>query len=231
VTTVVPENSGFVRLSGTIGISGALCLVAGDILVTPLVPGPNQDLIAIRASIEPAHLYLSGMLGALGAIFYAFGAWHVYFALRPAGARFAAVSLAVFACMLIATGIYHSLFIALNFGAQVAVASEQASPVTGLALALPEKYANLALSILVIPPAVIFTFLSGYAILAGKTLYPRWFILLSPFAVVGIYAVLTALAGSVGGFLSFSLLGNVYNFSNLLFFVTSTALLWRKPAV
>jgi hypothetical protein len=218
----------FTRVAGTMGMIGALCLVVGDVLLTPVLPDPELDLTAIRAGINTADLYTSGLLGAVGALFYVFGAWHVYFPLRPASAGLAAASLGAFAFMLVATGLYHALFVALNFGAKVALAAMTA-PVAGLALALPEDYTSLVLNVLVIPPAVVSTGLSGYTILTGRTLYPRWFLLLSPFLIVGIYALLTLLAGTAAPrLLSFGLIGNTYNLANLLFFAVSTVLLWNS---
>jgi len=41
-------------------------------------------------------------------------------AFRPIGAEVATSSLVAFAVMLVSTGIYHAIFIALNFGAKVA---------------------------------------------------------------------------------------------------------------
>jgi hypothetical protein len=217
----------FVRLTGAIGLAGALCLVLGDLLLTPALPSSSLDVIAVRGGIEANSLYISGLLGACGTLLYVFGAWHVYFPLRPAGATLAAAALAAFAFMLVATGLYHAVFITQNFGAKVAVAAK-ADPVAVMALALPEGYSNLLLNFLVFPPAIVFTGLSAYLILTRKTHYPRWILTISPFLVAGAYALLTFWAGGVEPrLLSFALIGNVYNLANLLFFAVSTVLLWN----
>lgn len=130
-----------------------------------------------------------------------------------------------FRCSLVGTGVYHALFVAVNFGALVAATTDARTSAATLALALPEQYARLALRILVIPPAVVFTLLSGAAILSGRTRYPRWFVLVSPFVLLAVYALLTALLGP-SSVLSFALLGNAYNLSALLFFIVSTFTLW-----
>jgi hypothetical protein len=216
------------RLTGVCGVMGALCLVVGDFLITPSLPGLTEDVIAIRAGISEPRTYASGLLGAIGCLLYPFAAWHGYLALRPAGAKVATFSLVAFAVMLMSTGIYHAIFIALNFGAKVArAAGDQA--VVELALALPDAYARLFLTLLVIPPAVIFTALSGYAILSGWSLYPRWFVLLSPFIILMEYVLLVVtIAPLAPRLLYFSLLGNVYNLAILLLFVASTSLLWNR---
>jgi hypothetical protein len=217
----------FVRLTGATGLAGALCLVLGDLLLTPGLPSPGLDVIAVRGEIEAKSLYISGLLGALGTLFYVFGAWHVYFPLRPAGDRLAAAALAAFAFMLVATGLYHAVFVAQNFGAKVALAAT-ADPVAVLALALPEEYSNLILNLFVFPPAIVFSGLSAYLILSGSTHYPRWILTISPFLVAGAYALLTLVSGGAGPrLLSFTLIGNVYNLANLLFFAVSTVLLWN----
>lgn len=52
--------------------------------------------------------------------------------------------------------------------------------------------------------------------------------MLSPFVIVGVYALLTLTVGRAAQhLLSFGRIGNVYNFANLLFFATSTILLWN----
>jgi hypothetical protein len=64
-----------------------------------------------------------------------FAAWHIYLALRGAWPGGASVVLPAFASMLASTGIYHSVFIALNFGAKVSEASG-GGPAEQLALSL-----------------------------------------------------------------------------------------------
>jgi hypothetical protein len=215
------------RLTGVCGIMGALCLMVGDFLITPSLPGRVEDVIVIRAGISEPRIYTSGLLGAVGCFFYLFAAWHGDLAFRPAGAEVATSLLVVFAIMLVSIGIYHAIFISLNFGAKVAqAAGDQA--VIDLVLALPDAYARLFLTLLVIPSAVIFTALSGYAILSGNSLYPRWFVLLSPFIMLMGYVLLVMIAAPLAPhLLSFSLFGNVYNLAILLFVVASTSLLWN----
>jgi hypothetical protein len=216
-----------IRSSGIAGVLGGLCLIVGDVLVTPLVHSADKSLIEIRASIATSALYMSGLLGATGVLFYVFAAWHAYLTLRPAGRKLAAVALAAFAPMLTSTGIYHAVFIAQNFGAKVALASP-GGRAEELALSLPAGYSTLLLSLLVIPSSLLFTLVSGYAILSGRSLYPRWFIAISPLVVLGVYALLTVIAASAApAVFSFTLVGNVYNLAITAFFIVSTTVLWN----
>jgi hypothetical protein len=215
-----------IRSSGIAGILGGLCLVVADILITPPVHSASKTLIELRASIPTPALYASGLLGAAGVVFYVFAAWHAYLALRPAGPGLAALALATFAPMLTGTGIYHATFIAQNFGAKVALTSPGAEE---LALSLPASYSSLILNSLVIPPGVLFTLVSGYAVLSGRSLYPRWFLAISPVVVLLAYILLTVAAGSSAPSLfSFALVGNVYNLAITAFFIVSTIRLWRR---
>jgi hypothetical protein len=227
IATPASEVPRLARSSGIAGVAGGLCLVVGDVLITPLIDGADKSLIEIRAGVATSALYLSGLLGATSVLFYVFAAWHAYLALRPAGRKLAAVAVAAFAAMLTSTGIYHAVFIAQNFGAKVALTSAVAAT-EELALSLPAGYSSLVLSLLVIPSAVFFTLLSGYAILSGRSLYPRWFVVFNPLVVLAIYSLVTFLAASMAPVLfSFTLAGNVYNLAITAFFVVSTALLWN----
>jgi hypothetical protein len=43
--------SRLIRASGIAGVVGSLCLVVGDVLITPLVDFDDKSLIEVRASI------------------------------------------------------------------------------------------------------------------------------------------------------------------------------------
>jgi len=141
-------------LTGSMGIAGALCLVVGDVLLTPRVPEPGQDIIDIRGSIGASTLYVSGLLGAVAALLYVFGAGHIYIALHQADPMLALAAYAAFAVMLVSTGIYHAVFVSLNFGARVAGSARSCADVATMALALPEQYTRMVLAGLVIPSAL-----------------------------------------------------------------------------
>jgi hypothetical protein len=222
-----------IRASGVAGVLGGLSLVVADILITPVLPTGDESLVEalveIRARIATPALYASGILGALAVQFYVFAAWHGYLALRPAGPKLAGLALAALASMLTSTGIFHAVFIAQNFGAKVALASSAAAD---LALSLPQAYSSLILNLLVIPSGILFTSISGYAILAGRSLYPRWFIAISPFVVLSVYMILIFPAGrSMPALFSFALIGNVYNFAIMAYFAASTIVLWKPRLV
>jgi hypothetical protein len=186
-----------------------------------------MSLVELRASIATRSVYASGVLGAISVLFYMFAAWHMHFALRSAGPRLAAVAAGAFAAMLATTGIYHAVFVAQNFGARVALMSV-AEPARELAISLPAGYASLILNSLVIPSGVLFTAIFGYATLAGPGVYPRWFVALTPFSVLTLYAAVAALAPSPDTASAlFTLMGNVYNVAITCFFAVSTIWLMR----
>lgn len=172
-------------LTGSIGIAGALCLVVGDLLLTPGVPAPGQDIIVIRGAIGVSTLYVSGLLGAVAALLYVFGAWHIYIALHQAGPRLAVAAYAAFVVMLVSTGIYHAVFVSLNFGARVASSPRSCGDLATMALSLPEQYTRMVLAFLVIPSALFFAALISYATVAGKSLYPRWLLVFNPVLGLG----------------------------------------------
>jgi hypothetical protein len=220
----------FIRCTGLAGALGGLCLVVGDVLITPLADLREQSLVEIRASVATPALHISGLLGATSVVVYVFAAWHVYLAFRAPARRLGALVLAAFAAMLTSTGIYHAVFIAQNFGAKVSLAAGGGS-VEDLALSLPATYSNLFLNLLVIPSGVLFSVLFAYAILGGRTLYPRWFLLFNPLIVLAAYALLVGLVAPIAPTVfSFALIGNVYNLAITTFFVVSTSVLWKQES-
>jgi hypothetical protein len=202
----------------------------GDVLITPLADLREQSLVEIRASVATPALHISGLLGATSVVVYVFAAWHVYLAFRAPARRLGALVLAAFAAMLTSTGIYHAVFIAQNFGAKVSLAAGGGG-VEDLALSLPATYSNLFLNLLVIPSGVLFSVLFAYAILGGRTLYPRWFLLFNPLIVLAAYALLVGLVAPIAPTVfSFALIGNVYNLAITTFFVVSTSVLWKQES-
>src|SRR5215211_5455845 len=95
----------WLRLTGVCGIMGASCLIVGDFLITPTLPSRAEDLIGIRAGISEPRIYTSGLLGAIGCLFYIFAAWHGYLAFPPSGATVAMSSWVAVAIMLVSAGI------------------------------------------------------------------------------------------------------------------------------
>jgi hypothetical protein len=221
----------FVRFTGIAGVLGGLCLVVGDVLITPLAEGYDKSLVAIRASVATPALYISGLLGATSVWLYVFAAWHAYLAVRATERKLGAWVLASFAAMLTSTGIYHAVFIAQNFGAKVSLAADRGGA-GDLALSLPAGYSTIFLNLLVIPSGMFFTMLSAYAILSGRTLYPRWFLVFNPVVVLAAYALLVGLISPIAPTLfSFTLVGNVYNLAMTTFFAVSTSLLWNAVTI
>lgn len=218
-------SSGTTRCLGVLGVLGALALVGGDLLF--LSPGGNQSVVSARAQVPTTQVYVSGLLGVLGTWLYAVGSWHVLFGLRSTGRAVRAACSVSLAATVIATGIYHAVFPALMFGAQVAETTRENGAGAELALALPQGYTQLLLVLAVITPGAVFTVAFTWAVAAGATRYPRWIVVLNPIVLLTLLwlaerlIALTALELALGTYY-----GVLVNLGFALFFSASTALLW-----
>jgi hypothetical protein len=216
----------WLRAAGVAGVVGALLLVVGDLLFT--TGATAQDLIIARSQVPTAQVYVSGILGLFASWLYSAAAWQVYFALRSASKFLAGATLAAFTAALLGAAVYHAVFPALMFGANVAVLAGGEGNVAELALALPDGYNSLLLAVAVILPSTVFTTLFAYALLRRTTALPVWMVLLTPIVIVVIYMLSgQVLATVLPGLYSVRLYGSIYNIATLLFFLASTFWLWN----
>ncbi len=178
------------------------------------------------SEISVNRLMLGGVLGPIEAAFYIVGFWHIFLALKPAGKipaylTFGALSWSV----IVGAGAYHSSFVfkGLLLRAKHAAVHPQAAWFQSL-FADSSRYTHLLYTVMfVLGLAATFVFL--FAVLRGRTHYPRWMVLFIPTLWVLLLPILAShVPPPAGGML----LGGSVNLSFLLYFCVSTLLLWNR---
>jgi len=223
------------RLAGIVGIVGTTVGVLADLASGYSLQGAGEvttafsvlrlsNLSPFLLSKPPAQVVLGHYLAILGIPLGIFGLWQVYRAIEPAGWALsrAAWFLGVFAY--VAGTVFHSTYAFVTFGLQAAASAPPAAApamqtmLDRFALAF-EPLALLLVGVLAVALALIFV-----AIASGETRYPRWFAVANPLviqAATGLLALFAPL--EVGVFLVVT----AFNFSLLVFYAASTAVLWN----
>jgi len=207
-------------LFGIAGMAGALLLFAGDMLFY-YQPG-SSDFVANMAAASPDRIALSGLLALLAAWLYTLGAGQVYLALAPAPAWLRWLVFGSFAAIMIAYGVIHAAYVAIAVAARNAAALGL-DPASQIELAWRTNQLMRNVTLLLF---AVFTVSFTWAVLAGRTLYPRWILFFSP-------AILYFLKGPIVSRLEGAALvvvgGGYLNLLLLVFFTVSTvALLSRR---
>jgi hypothetical protein len=206
-------------------MAGASLLLAADwILLGSLTSGSEfQDNWYVLLSETPRwRLTVGGLAGPVGAWLYVVGFWQLYLALKPAGGRLAFGAFAGFSMSFVwVAGAFHTSFpfMADAWRAKRAVTGTEAAVVQGLA-EQTFAYAGL-LYYIGLAPALIGTGLLAYAILRGRSRYPRWFAALNPAVLFLLSTLFRLVPAPLGG----PLVIGAGNLVFLLFFAVSTVLL------
>ena len=200
-------------------MAGALVLFAGDMLFY-YQPG-SADFVANMAAAAPERIAASGICALLAAWLYALGAGQVYLALTPAPAWLRWLVYGSFATIMIAYGVIHAAYVAIVVAARNAAALGL-DPTGQMALAW--RINELMRSATMIPFAV-FTVSFTWAVLVGKTFYPRWILFFSP---VILYFLKGPIVSRLEGAALVVVGGGYLNLLLLVFFAVSTAALLSK---
>lgn len=215
------------RLTGCAGIAGVLLMFAGDMLLYGgLYSGPEflETSRRIMGEIPRARLMAGGMIGPIAAVFCALGFWHLYLAMKSGGRIAAAITLGAFASMYVVGGTYHAGFVHTGLIVRAQSAAGGINPeVIETLLRDSNAYLRLLFAITIVL-GIVATIPFLYTVLRGKTLYPKWVVLVTPTLLIlahPLAARIPAPAGSI-------VYGGLINLSFLLFFSVSTAMLWHR---
>jgi len=213
------ETSAIIRLCGTAGILGALITGLGDLLYNH-VPGSQQTLYEKMSIFSQKRLVTAGALGLIGSWLYFFGAFHLYFAFLPINNLFALAVFISFALVAIAYGVAHASYYAIGTAAKLARDHH-------LDVASAGKQGEALFSKIVLItyiPVVVFSLLTLYGIISGRSAYQIWVIAFLPIVPYLLRSVvLKILRGRVH-----ELIRDSYdNFVILLYFIISTLVLWN----
>lgn len=208
-----------ILIFGLAGMAGALVLFAGDMLF--YYQSGSADFVANMAAAAPERIVASGICALLAAWLYALGSGQVYLALAPAPTWLRALVFGSFAAIMIAYGVIHAAYVAIVVAAQNAVALGM-EPAGQMELAWRTN--DLMRNLTMIHFAV-FTVFFTWAVLAGRTLYPRWILLFSP---VVLYLLKGPIVSRLDGTALVVVAGGYLNLLLLLFFAVSTLALLRR---
>ncbi len=207
------------RWLGLAGMLGAITLFAGDMLYY-YSPDGGLSPAQTMATVSQTRLLAGGVSALFAGWLYLLGAGQFYLALRPAGKAIALVAGACFAATMVSYAVAHAAYFSIAIGAGLAQELHSSLPD---ATRLPWQYFELLIRITYAPIAVA-TILFIYALLKGRSHYPRWILPLFPtfpFLIEGL--LLRPLEGTWLTILG----GGFLNLIMLLFYAASTIALWR----
>jgi hypothetical protein len=173
--------------------------------------------------VPPARLYVGHYLGVAAIFLETFGFWQIYRGLQPAGERFALPFFLIssFGAMLGAA--YHATFIFVGLTLQAQSGEIEAARQTFTTLLASFDAARIGLAV----PALLGIVISSlwYAFIVGfkPSHYPRWMALCNPLVFLLLIVILAIGIRPLGLVLAPTAL----NLSHLLFFIGSTAVLWK----
>jgi hypothetical protein len=206
------------RLLGISGILGSILFILGDLLYNH-VPG-SKDSPAVKMSGMPDNrLLIAGVLGLVGCWFYTLASLQFLQVFQPAGEFYALIVTLAFAGVMICYGISHTAYFSIGAGAKTAV---QLGSDAESGARLGSAFFQRLVSITYIPVAIS-SLLMLYAILAGKSLYPRWMVIFLP---IFIYLLKAPVMRILKGRLKEIINDSYDNIVLFIFYILSTVVLW-----
>jgi hypothetical protein len=216
------------RLTGLAGLAGAALLLAGDwLLLATFTSGREftEDWLSILAGMPAWRLTAGGVIGPIGAWLYVVGFWQLYVALVPAGRGIAFCCFAGFSLSFIwLAGAFHTSFPFLADAWSIRGAAAGGGGIGQPAIAALDRtfaYAGLLYYVGLVP-AFVGAGVLAYAIIAQRTHYPGWFVLLNPALLYFLSLAFRWMPAPFGGLLALSAGNLVF----LVFFGASTIVLW-----
>lgn len=219
------SSSTMIRWAGIIAILAALLGVIADLALqyTSNTAYLLSDQSLYLLDVPPSRLFVGHYLGVIAILIEIVGFWQIYRALQPAGERFALPFFLIssFGAMLGAT--FHATFIFVGLTLQAQSGEVEAARQTFTMLLTSFDTARIGLAI----PALLGIVISSlwYAFVVGfkPSNYPRWMAICNPLVFL-LLLVLLVIGIRPSGLV---LAPTALNLSHLLFFICSTAMLWK----
>lgn len=210
------------RMFGISGIVGSVLFILGDLLYNH-IPGTEDSPAQSMSTLPDSRLLGAGVLGLLGCWFYMLATLHVYIALRPVGNLLAFLFLLAYAATMIGYGIAHAAYFAIAAGAKAAAQFGGEVEYGGK---LGETFFKRNVYITYVP-AGIGSLVMFYAVISGRSLYPRWMVLSLPLLL---YLLKTPVTRLIPGRLGELVADSYDNTVLFVFYVLSTCVLWSRLA-
>lgn len=216
-----------IRWAGAIAIFAALLGVIADLALqyTSNTAHLLSDQSLYLLDVPPSRLFVGHYLGVVAILMETVGFWQIYRALQPSGERLALPFFLIssFGAMLGAA--YHATFIFVGLTLQAQSAAVETAHQAFTTLLASFDSARLGLAI----PALLGIVISSlwYAFIVGfkPSNYPRWMALCNPLDFLLLIVILVIIFHP----LALVLAPTALNLSHLVYFVCSTATLWKTP--
>lgn len=215
-----------IRWAGIIAIVAALLGVIADLALqyTPNAAHMVRGQSLYFLDIPPSRLFLGHYLGVAAILVEIVGFWQVYRALQPAGERFALPFFLISSFGAAMGAAFHgtAIFIGLTLQAQSGAAEATHQALAGLLASF--EMARLGLAIPALLGIVIGSLWYAFVVGFKPSHYPRWMAICNPFVFALLFVILAL------GIPLFALVltPTALNLSHLVFFVFSTATLWKR---
>ena len=223
-----PQANQAMMFSGLLGFLGAFIMFVGDLLLyahwqsMPMVIDAVDNLLPGRKAVLLAtvsDLHISGVLGPIAAVFYLFGAWHLYIKLASRSPLWAAIAAVCFAFSIVIAGAFHALWGMFGFVVQFA---NQHTDQSLVLLETASNYMDFVADTVIMPLGLACAILLVRGVL-GKTDHPRWVSAFNPLLllVLGV-PVLDSLVIDMAVPYGALTVGTFFNVVMMLFFAVST---------
>jgi hypothetical protein len=212
------KKDNIVRKLAIAGILGGILMLTGDMLFYfQISDGENFHFFKVMGQTPVFRLVIGGALGPIAGMLYALGAISIYLALKPVNHAIAALIGTCFVIMFINGGAYHAVFATFGFAARIPDTSLSSQMVKDIKTLHDMMYETSLAS------GILGTIFFIYLVLAKKTAYPKWIVLILP-TLLSLFAnVSKVVPYPIGGIVA----GGWTNGFFIVFFVVSATFLWK----
>jgi len=218
----MPHRRTTQRLSGLAGVAGALLFFCGDMLFYGHFGAGatfHQGMERVVREAPLVRLFTGGLLGPVAACLCIVGFWHVGQNIAPRSPLLGKLVFYILAAMMVVGSAVHALWVPRGLATKYEEPLKAYLPDLFEAL---RRYWEVAYDLAAVP-AYIGAVLLLFAVLFGRSVYPRWTIL----ANFGLLSLLEPLASQVPTPLGAILVGGFTNLSIAVFFLVSVLSTWN----
>ena len=210
------------RLAGLAGLVGALLFFAGDMLFYGHFGAGasfHDGMQRVVRDASMARLFTGGLLGPVAACLCIIGFWHVGQNITPRSPLLGKLVFYILAAMMVVGSAVHALWVPRGLATKYEEPLRAYLPDLFVAL---RRYWEVAYDLAAVP-AYIGAVLLLFAVLFGRSVYPRWTVV----ANFGLLSLLEPLASQVPAPLGAILVGGFTNLSIAIFFLVSVLSTWK----
>ena len=202
-----------VRILGLIGLGAALLMFVGDMCLYGHF-GSGGDAISrvVITNESDTRIVVGGFIGPIAAILYCVGFFSIYAMISPRSRMLAIVVAGGAAVMMVIGGTYHAMWSIRAFLIKAGLSSGDYQGLYSQIKDYTLLFYNTTLA-----GAEVVSLLLLFAVLSGRSLYPRWSVVVNP----GILFLLRPLADFIPAPLGAIVSGGYLNLVFIVFFSVS----------